>query len=147
MKLRKKISNIIQEFLNEGEIQKIINTGLSVGDKIEGGFLSNKEAEDLQRKIESNYDDSGVIKFGKDSSDLRSNLFNYENPIAEKDVNGVNLRIANGFVEDDLNSGTKRKTYLLYADGKIVGKFYSVEDIKKVIKYIESNLIKTLPPN
>ena len=41
----------------------------------------------------------------------------------------------------------RRKSYLLYADGKIIGKFYKVDDIKKVIKYIEDNLIKSIPTN
>jgi hypothetical protein len=33
---------------------------------------------------------------------------------------------------------------LLYADGEIVGKFYKIDDIKKVIKYIEDKLIKSI---
>lgn len=146
MKLREFIEDAVREYFNEGQIEKIRNTGLSVSNKIEGGFLNKKQAEDLQREVESNYDDSssGIIKFGQDSNDIRKSLYNYDNPIAEKDINGVNLRIASGLIEGDSYSGKRRKTYLLYADGKIVGKFYSVDYIKKVIKYIEDRLVKSI---
>lgn len=149
MKLREFIEYTVREYFNEGQIEKIINTGLSVNNKIEGGFLNKKQAEDLQREIESNYDDSksGIIKFGKGSNDIRKNIYNYDSPIAEKDINGVNLRIAPGLIEDDPHSGKRRKTYLLYADGKIIGKFYSVDYIKNVIKYIEDRLVKSISPN
>lgn len=149
MKLREFIEYTVREYFNEGQIEKIINTGLSVSNKIEGGFLNKKQAEDLQREIESNYDDSksGIIKFGKGSNDIRKNIYNYDSPIAEKDINGVNLRIAPGLIEDDPYSGKRRKTYLLYADGKIIGKFYSVDYIKNVIKYIEDRLVKSISPN
>jgi len=149
MKLREFIETTVLEYFNEGQIEQIRNTGLSVSNKIEGGFLNKKEAEDLQKKIESNYDDfsSGTMKWGQDSSDIRKSIYNYDSPIAEKDINGVNLRIAPGLIEGEPYSGKRRKTYLLYADGKIVGKFYSVEYIKKVIKYIEDRLVKSISPN
>jgi hypothetical protein len=149
MKLREFIEATVIEYFNEGQIDRIINTGLSVGNKIEGGFLNKKEAEDLQKKIESNYDDfsSGTMKWNQDSNDIRKNIYSYESPIAEKDINGVNLRIAPGLIEGEPYSGKRRKTYLLYADGKIIGKFYSVEYIKNVIKYIEDRLVKSISPN
>lgn len=145
MELRKFIATTIREYLNENQIEKIRNTGIEVNNKIEGGFLNKKEANELQREIESNY--SGISIFGQDNNDIRTFLYNYDNPFAEKDINGVNLKIVQGLIEGEPYSGNRRKTWLLYADGKIVGKFYKVDDIKKVIKYIEDNLIKTISSN
>lgn len=140
------LNSSITESLTENSTElvkrEIENASITLGNKIEGGFLNKKQAEDLQREIEANYNDSGIMKFGQDNNDIRQSLFNYDNPLAEKDVNGVNLRIASGLIEGEPYSGKRRKTYLLYADGKIVGKFYSVEDIKLVVKYIEDNLIR-----
>ena len=140
MELRKFIATTIREHLNENQIEQIRNTGVKVNNKIEGGFLNKKQAEELQREIESNYDTTPI--FGEYSNDIRKNLYNYDNPYAEKDINGVNLRIAQGLIQGEPYSGNRRKTWLLYADGKIVGKFYKVDDIKRVIKYIEDNLSK-----
>jgi hypothetical protein len=131
----KDLKQTIRRFLLENQIEKIRDIGISVNDKIEGGFLNGKQAEALQREIESNYDDLNVFKL----NDIRQSLYTYEYPLAERNINGVNLRITDGLIESHL--GERRKTYLLYADGKIVGKFYKVADIKKVIKYIEDNLI------
>ena len=147
MRPKKFISTTIGEYLSENKIEKIINTGLTTyNNKIEGGFLNKKQSEELQKEIESNYN-NGVIKFGQDNNDIRTFLYNYDNPLAEKDINGVNLRITEGLIEGEPYSGNRRKTYLLYANGNIIGKFYSVDDIKKSIKYIEENLIKTTPLN
>lgn len=66
------------------------------------------------------------------------NLFNYDNPISEIDINGTNLRIAQGLVRNNEN------TYLLYANGEIIGEFYSISDIKEIIKYIQSKLVKNI---
>lgn len=145
MELIKLIENTILEYLNENQIEQIRNTGLSVSNKIEGGFLNKKQAEELQKDIESNYDT--IPKFGQDSNDIRKSFFNYDNPYAEKDINGVNLRIVQGLIEGEPYSGNRRNTWLLYVDGEIVGKFYKVDDIKIVIKYIEDNLIKTISNN
>jgi hypothetical protein len=145
MELRKFIATTIREYLNENQIEQIRDTGIEINNKIEGGFLNKKEADELQKQIEANYDTTP--KFGQDSNDIRKSLYNYDNPYAEKDINGVNLRIVQGLIEGEPYSGNRRKTWLLYADGKIVGKFYKVDDIKKVIKYIEENLIKTISYN
>ena len=32
----------------------------------------------------------------------------------------------------------------LYANGEIIGEFYSVSDIKEIIKYIQSKLVKNI---
>ena len=100
------------------------------------GFLNKKEAEELQREIESNYDTT--LKLGQDNNDIRQSLFNYDNPYAEKNINGVNLRIAQGLIEGKPYSGNRRKTWLLYANGKIIGKFYKVDDIKKNLELWKS---------
>ena len=122
------IATTMIEYLNENQIDQIIKTGISIDSKIDGGFLTKKQAEELQKEIESNYDKT--INFGQDSNDIRQNLYNYDNPYAEKDVNGVNLRIVQGLIEGEPYSGNRKKTWLLYANGKIIGKFYNVDDIK-----------------
>lgn len=115
--------------------------------KIEGTLFTEKESQDYQKEIESKYNDSDTPiskRFGQENEDIRQKLFNYDNPIAQKEVNGVDVRIAEGLVEGEPYLGKRRKTYLLYADGKIAGKFYSVNDAKKVVKFIEDNLVKTI---
>jgi hypothetical protein len=115
----------------------------SFNKKIEGGFLNKEESANLQKEIESNYNDKGLLKFGNADNDIRTSMYNYDNPLLERDVNGVNLRGAAG-LKEGVGEG-RRKTYLLYADGEIVGKFYSVDDIKKSVKFIEENLVKNVP--
>lgn len=112
--------------------------------KIEGKLFNEQEAKDYQKLIESKYNDSGIQKFGQENEDIRQNMFSYDQPIAEKDINGVNVRIAEGLIEGEPYSGNRRKTYLLYADGKVAGKFYSVSDAKQVVKFIEDNLVKQI---
>lgn len=103
---------------------------------INGRLLNDKQVTELQKEIESNYINGDLTKhFNREKDDIRMKMFNYNHPIAEKTINGVNLRIAEGLIRD------KKKTYLLYADGKIVGEFGSVQDAKNVVKYIEDNLI------
>jgi hypothetical protein len=146
MKLITIIKEAIREYLNENQIEQIRNTGLSVSNKIEGGFLTKKQAKELQKEIESHYTDGDTTKlFDRDAQqDIRHSIYNYDNPYATKNINGVDLRIATGLMEGEF--GKRRPTYLLYADGEIVGKFYKIDDIKKVIKYIEDNLIKSIGP-
>lgn len=134
-------SNKMKIILTEQQIKNVIDNDITLHN-IKGGFLTNKESDALQKEIESNYNDD--VKFGLENNDIRTSLYNYDNPLAEKDLNGVNLRIASGLIENDPESGKRIKTYLLYADGKIIGKFYSVDDIKKSIKYIEDRLIKSI---
>lgn len=112
--------------------------------KIEGGLLTEKQADDLQKEIESKYNPNGRAVFGQDNEDIRTNAFNYEHPLAQKTINGVDVRISEGLTEGKPYSGNRRTTYLLHADGKLVGKFYSVKDAKDVVDYIEKNLIKSI---
>ena len=122
------------------ELPKILKIN-GIEGSIEGRLLDKKQSEELQREIESYYTPDGVIRFGTDNTDIRNSLFNYENPIAEKTINGINFRIATGLVRN------KRQTYLLYANGKIIGEFYSVQDAKKIVNHIEDHLIKKMPSN
>jgi len=124
------------------EIVTVENNNVIKQNKIEGGLLNEQQSAELQKEIESKYNTDG-LKLGPENEDIRTNIYNYDNPLAQKNVNGVNLRIAQGLLEKD-KSGKKRSTYLLYADGKIAGKFYSVDDIKKVVKLIEDNLVKNI---
>ena len=124
-------------------IKDLPNSNNVIKSKIEGSFLTKKQASNLQKEIEANYDTG--VKFGQESNDIRQFLYNYDNPYAEKTINGVNLRIAEGLTEGIAYSGNRRRTWLLYADGEIVGKFYSPKDIMQVVKFIEDNLIKQLP--
>lgn len=138
MKLRKFITTTIHEYLIESQIEQFKNIPLSIfNNKIEGRFLNKKQAYELKKEIEANYVDDIIQHFNREKQDIRMNLFNYDYPIAQKDVNGVNLRIVEGLIRNN------RKTYLLYADGEIIGEFYSVSDIKRIIKYIEDSLVKS----
>lgn len=143
MKTKKSIVSSIREQLTENKIEKIREIGIAISDKIEGGFLSKNQAQKLQKEIYANYN-QGLMKFGKDDNDIRLNVFNYHTPIAEKKFNGVNLRITEGLIEEESNSNKRRKTYLLYADGVLIGKFYSINDIKIAVKFIEDRLIKNI---
>jgi hypothetical protein len=128
------IKQIIKESIGkENQLERIKN--ISIPSTIEGRFLNKQQSQDLQKEIEANYADDISQHFKREKDDIRMKLFNYNNPIAEKNINGVNLRIAEGLIRN------KRKTYLLYADGKIIGEFYSINDIKMIVKYIEDNLI------
>jgi len=100
------------------------------------GKVTKKEVQDLEKEIESNYSETGVHKFGKENKDIKQNVFNYEEPLTQVNINGVNLIITQGLLRDD------KMTYLLYADGKLIGEFNSVKDIKTLIKYIEERLVK-----
>jgi hypothetical protein len=142
MKLLKEyIKKLIKESSNEANLASLevaLKDGLVVNN-IEGRFLTPKQAKALEDEIQSNYIDGDMMQhFSGEKQDIRMNLYNYEHPIAEKDVNGVNLRIVEGLVRN------KRKTYLLYADGKLIGEFYSVEDIKRIINYIEKQLVTNI---
>lgn len=123
------------EFLFENKIDIIKKIDISDLElkNTEGGFLTKREAKILQKEIESNYSNDILAK-----NDIRNLVHNYDNPVAEKDINGINLRIVTGLIRDG------KRTYLLYADKQIIGEFYSISDIKAIIKHIENNLIKSI---
>lgn len=131
------IKTIVKEIINNHLTEDVTNQlKLAFDNKIEGRILDHKESLELKKEIESNHLKDGDLPFGL-TNDLRMNVFNYDNPIASKTVNGVDLRITTGLIRDG------RKTYLLYANGDIVGEFYKVDDIKKIVKFIENNLLNS----
>jgi hypothetical protein len=142
--------NILAELGNLGVILKDnqvllkdnVNLELSKN-KIRGKLLNESKATELQTEIENNYTGNSTEMFNGKKDDIRLNAFNYDNPVLEMTSNGVNLRVASGLIRTNEN-GFREKTWLLYADGKVAGEFYSVKDIKTVISYIEQNLIKPL---
>lgn len=117
---------------------KELNVSLKDND-IKGQFLDKQGSQALQEEIEANYAPEGEIALGNKYDDIRANVFNYDNPVAQKEVNGVDLRIAEGLIRKE--DGKNRKSYLLYADGKVVGEFNSTNDAKKAVKYVEDRLI------
>lgn len=126
--LNKLIEHVINEFSDENQIETLRNIGVNnFNGKINGRFLNKNEVDDLQKEIESKYIQSGGNIFSTQFDDIRQNMWNYDYPILEKDVNGINLRVAEGLIRD------KKKTYLLYANGSIIGEFYSLNDIKSII--------------
>jgi hypothetical protein len=50
--------------------------------------------------------------------------------MAEKNIDGVNYRIGNGLVDWI----KKKKTYILYKNGEVLGIYYSLKDAKSAIK-------------
>jgi methyl coenzyme M reductase subunit C len=146
MKLRKFIAKTIRKSLNESSSelmkQDAKNAATVFGGKIRGRFLTSDQVDDLQKEIEANYVNGDMRQhFNREKDDIRMKVFNFDEPIAEKTLNGVVLKIVSGLVRGG------EKTYLLYADDLIIGEFYSVDDIKKIIKYIEDGLVKNLPDN
>ena len=121
---------------------------------VEGKLLNEQEVKDLKKEIISKRAPKGKIIFGqrylddngvfREAQDIRRSMFNYDNPYASKNINGIDVRIADGLIRKN-KDGKKYKTYLLYADGKIVGEFNSVADAKSVVGFIEDNLVKELP--
>lgn len=124
--------------------------------KIRGRLLNAKQSEALKKEIEAEYIPDGVFAFGgkhfsddgkkviKEYDDIRQRAYNYDHPYRSISISGVDVRISEGLIRTN-KEGKKEKTYLLYADGKIVGEFYSVNDAANVVDYIKANLVKQLP--
>lgn len=91
------------------------------------GLLTAEQSNALMDEIVSNYNTSGVPLFGNRNKDIRQNLYNYEHPICYKVVDGVEYRIAHGFIRE------QKKTYLLYANGNIIGQFTDLNSAKNSI--------------
>jgi len=116
-------------------IEQSKENNVSLGGKGKG-FLNAEQVKSLTEEIESNYADNVGQSLRREKDDIRTKMFNYNEPIASKTINGVDLRIAEGLIRD------KKKTYLLYADGGIIGEFYSVADAKAAVKFVEDRLVK-----
>lgn len=98
-------------------------------------MLSHKAASNLVKEIISNYND--IPKFGTENRDIRQSLFNYDNPMYQNNLNGVDLRITMGLIEYVSHSTKKKQTYLLYANGLLVGKATTPHELIEVLKYYE----------
>lgn len=132
IELSNQIENEKNTIKNFTKFSKIVSDGIQA--ETVRGLLNNNQIDALQKEIEANY---GITPtFGNENNDIRTSLFNYDDPIAQKMSNGVDLRITEGLIRNN------KKTYLLYANGKIVGQFETVNQAKDLIKYIEDNLIK-----
>ena len=116
--------------INSSEVKNSNNKLAKQG--IRGKLFNEKQSIEIEKEIKAGYNTNIV---GKNNLDIRKNMYSYNYPLFQKVSNGVDLRIAQGFIRN------KEITYLLYADGKVVGEFYSPQDAKAVVKYIESNLI------
>jgi hypothetical protein len=68
---------------------------------------------------------------------LVSCMWNWWSPIAETTIKGITYKITDGFIEN------QKKTYLLYKDACIVGKFNTVDEAKEFVK-IKHNLFASL---
>jgi len=134
--------NLQQDALKKAEIIKLDN-GVIKQNKIRGKLLNESQSKDLQAEIESKYDKPDRIYFGYESDDIRKAMFTYYDPMLTKTINGIDVRVAYGLLRKNEN-GKNERTYLIYADGKVAGEFYSLNDIKKVLDFVESNLVKSL---
>jgi hypothetical protein len=68
--------------------------------------------------------------FGPRGQSIATNLFNFDHPMAEKNIDGVNYRIGNGLSDWEV----KKPTYILYKDGEIFGIYYSLKEAKEAVK-------------
>lgn len=144
MKLRKIIKNSIRQYLNESSTelvrQEMQNAISSFDGEISGRILNKQQREELQKEIENKYIKSAIDSFNPDFDDIRQKLFNYETPYFSTIINGIELRVADGLVRD------RKKTYLLYADGLIIGEFFSPPSkIEQFIRYLQKNIIPNSP--
>ena len=105
--------------------------------KLEGGILTNEQAQSLQNEIESNYIAKGNFVFGQRNNDIRQRLFNFDNPYIFIKFNDFTLRVINGLVEGVPFSGNRRKTHLIYADSQIIAKFYTLADARLAVREID----------
>jgi hypothetical protein len=136
------IKKLLRENLNEisvnsikQELQNIID---SYYGEINGKILTPDELKKLKQDIKNNYLSKSDEIFNTKKDDIRQKVFNYHHPIGQIIINGVELRIAEGLIKN------RQKTYLLYANGDIIGEFYSVNDIEKIVKDINQNINETL---
>jgi len=107
--------------------------------QIKGRLLNEKQSEELQKEIESKYSKDSSDIFSKDVDDIRMSLANYTSPVYWKIINGIDIRIATGLIRE-MPEGGRKRAILIYADGKILGEFYSLNDAKQAVTYLEKNL-------
>lgn len=122
-------SNIINES-NELQILSPKNNILQKLGITSGRLFNKKGTDEINKEIESNYVDDMSQHFNREKNDIRLNAFNYEHPLMSTQINNVELRVAEGLIRNN------KKTYLLYANGVIIGEFYNTDDIKKLVRFI-----------
>jgi hypothetical protein len=110
---------------------------------IEGGFLSSEQAESLQNEIESNYIEFGNFVFGQRNNDIRHRIYNFYDPFIFIKFRDFELRVIDGLFEGETSSGNIKNTHLIYADNRIIGKFYKIADVKSVVRLIDFYLNKS----
>ena len=102
---------------------------------MKGKFLNDLELKSLQKEIELRK----VSSFNLFSDNIDTNLFNFDNPLCQKMINGNDIRITEGLIKN------KTKTFLVYKNSQIIGEFYNITNFKEFLTYIEnSNEIKTM---
>jgi hypothetical protein len=101
------------------------------------GILTTQESISLQFEIESHYIPTGNFVLGQRNNDIRTRIFNFENPHVYTKIKNLEFRIIDGLIEGAPYSGNRKKTYLLYLDYQIIGKFYLLSEAKLVIKEID----------
>ena len=90
-------------------------------------LLTAEQVITLSAEIKQHQTALSAIHFGNNNKDIRTNLFNYNNPICSKLIDGSKFVICNGLIRN------RCKSYLLYKDGKIVGEFNSLKKAKNII--------------
>jgi hypothetical protein len=136
--LKKKLRENLNEISVKSLKDKLQNAIDSTNKEIDGKILTPNEVKKLEQEIKNNYSVNSSELFNREKEDIRQKLFNYDNPIISEIINGVEIRIAEGFIKN------KRKTYLLYANGDIIGEFYSVNDIITIINMINKTINESL---
>jgi len=100
------------------------------------GILTTQESISLQFEIESHYIPIGNFVLGQRNNDIRTRIFNFENPHVYTKIKNLEVRIIDGLLEGEPYSGNRKKTYLLYLDNEIIAKLYSLPDAKLVVREI-----------
>jgi hypothetical protein len=109
---------------------------------LDGSILTVEQSKMLQLEIEKNYNEIGIPKFGHQNNDIRTQLFNFDNPYIYIEFNDFVLRAVEGLIEGEPYSGERRRTYLLYADNQIIAKFYKLADVRIAVKNIKIFIYK-----
>lgn len=121
------------------EIKNIIT---SLGTEIRGRFIEEADLITIKEEIKANFIYGNLdAHFKKEKDDIRMKLFNLEYPIAEKTIYNVNIKICQGLLRGS------EKTYLLFLANEIIGEFFSIEDIKFVVKKTEAKFNKICAGN
>lgn len=121
---------------------EIKNIMTFLGTEIRGRFIEEEDLITIREEIKANYINGNLSDhFKKEKDDIRMKLFNLEHPILEKTINNVNIKICQGLLRGS------EKTCLLFSANEIIGEFFSIEDIKFVVKKTEAKFNKICAGN